>query len=418
MCAIAALASCSQNDEVIPDGSESNAPEAKVVIKLAGNGDQPNSRVAGLPTNEALATSNSTVNNLTVFIFNNVGTIITKSYIASPNAAGANSVSTTTDATEVAVVANTGDQTGAGGLFATVASKSALKAVLANMLEDESNPAGAVTQKDANLYMSGRGALSAFTDNGSGDMTADVTIQLHYLSARIQLSAISFNGKTVADNKYVQAAGYDADADANFTITKVYLMNVQRATQVLPTTDDGTDYITQGLKEFTGGVAWAAPWTGTAPNKFKANSEYAIEAGTDKFIPGSGAAQNLISDIGHWYTFVNTGVDDIANHPTALVVEVKWRKVKADPSETPAVQKEDQTLYFTTYFGGGDQVALEPGKVYTVKLALNGNFKPTNEGGSGGGTTDPTKPTVNSSVEVTVLPATWMLVPTINKEWI
>ena len=51
---------------------------------------------------------------------------------------------------------------------------------------------------------------------------------------------------------------------------KVYLMNVQRATQVLPTTDGNTsiDYIAQNQKEYTGGVTWAAPWTGTEPNQF------------------------------------------------------------------------------------------------------------------------------------------------------
>lgn len=419
MCAIAALASCSQSDDEVPGGNESNAPEAKVIIKLAGNGGQSTSRVAGLPSNDALATSNGTVNDLTVFIFNSVGTVITKSYIGTPAGAGANSVTTTTDATEVAVVANTGDKTGPGEMFANVASKDALKAVLANMLTDETDPSAVVTQLDNNLYMSGRGMLSTFTANGNGDMSANVTIQLHYLSARIQLSTITFNGKTVSDNKYVQASSFDGDDNANFTITRVYLMNVQRATHVLPTTDDGADYIAQSLKQYTGGVAWNAPWTGTAPNKFKANSEYAIEAGTDKFVPGNAAAQNTISNIGHWYTFANTDVADIANHPTALVVEVKWRKIKADAIAVPPVAKEDQTLYFTTYFGGGDQNELEPGKVYTVKLALNGNFKPTNEGGSGGGgTTDPTKPTVNSSVEVTVTPATWELAPEINKEWI
>ena len=417
LCAIAALASCSQNDEEVPGGSEGNAPEAKVIIKLAGSGEQANSRVAGLPANDALATSNGKVSNLTVFIFNNSGTVITKSYIDTPAAAGANSITNTTDAKEVAVVANTGDQTGAGGLFATVASKDALKTVLANMLTNPDEPGAAVTQKDDNLYMSGRAMLSAFTENASGDMTADVTVQLRYLSARIQLSAITFNGKTVTDNKYVQAGSFDTDPDANFTIMKVYLMNVQRATQVLPTTDGNTsiDYIAQNQKEYTGGVTWAAPWTGTEPNQFKPNSEYIIEASADNFKPGAGPAVNSISNIGHWYTFANTGVSDIANHPTALVVEVKWRKVKADG----ATQKEDQTLYFTTYFGGGDQEELEPGKVYTVKLALNGNFKPTNQGGSGGGgTDDPTKPTVNSAVEVTVLPAAWVLVPEITKEWV
>ena len=85
---------------------------------------------------------------------------------------------------------------------------------------------------------------------------------------------------------------------------------------------------------------------------------------------------------------------------------------------SPAVAEEVQTLYFTTYFGGGDQVELEAGKAYSLALKLNGNFKPSNSGGSGGGgTTDPTQPTVNSSVEVTVTPASWDIVPEIPKEW-
>lgn len=409
MCAIAALVSCSQNDEEI-SGGESNAPEAKVVIKLAGSGDQPASRAAGLPANDALQVSNSKVNDLTIFVFNASGNVIAKQFFAAP-AQGANEVSTTTDAKDVAVVTNTGDQTGAGKLFATVSSKAALKAVLADMLQNPDDIAGAVTQKDDNLYMSGVGTLTAFADN-AGIMKADVTVPLNYLSARVQLKEISFNGKDVTDNKYVQAGSFDADGGANFTITRVYLMNVQRSTHFLPATDGSSDYIVQGEKKFTGGVAWSGPWTGTEPNGYKPNNEYTIEAGVDKFV----ATANGISDIGHWYTFVNSGVSDMANHPTALVVEVKWRKTQADAGQ--GIAKEDQTLYFTTYFGGGDQAELEPGKVYTVSLKLNGNFKPANGGGSGGGgTDDPTKPTVNSAIEVTVTPAAWSLVPDISKEW-
>lgn len=99
------------------------------------------------------------------------------------------------------------------------------------------------------------------------------------------------------------------------------------------------------------------------------------------------------------------------------MVEVRWRKVQADATANPVVNEEVQTLYFTTYFGGGDKAELEAGKSYSVALKLNGNFKPSNSGGSGGGTTDPSKPTVNSSVEVTVTPASWQVVPEISKEW-
>lgn len=411
MCAIVALASCSQSDDEIPGGSGSNAPEAKVILKLAGSGVQANSRAAGIPGD--LDTQNGKVNNLTVFIFNQSGLVITKQYIGTP-ATGANSISTTTDAKKVAVVANTGDMTTSGGAFANVASEDALKAVLSDMLVTPDTPSGGVTHKDDNLYMSGISDLSTFSEDG-GVQKATATVQLHFLSARIQLTEITFNGKTITDNKYVPSGEFDATADANFTITRVYLMNAQRVTHFLPATAGGADYITQNLKQYTGGVEWAAPWTGQAPNQFKPNNEYTIEAGVDKFT----ATANKISDIGHWYTFANDGVSDIANHPTALVVEVKWRKVKADVTANPAIAEEIQTMYFATYFGGGDQAELEAGKAYKVKLALNGNFKPTNQGGSGGGgTEDPSKPTVNSSVEVTVTPAEWSLVPDITKEWI
>lgn len=407
MCAIVALASCSKNDDGIPGGG-SDAPEAKVILKLVGNSDQVTSKAAGIPA--SLDTDNGKVNNLTVFIFNQSGIVITKQYIGTP-ATGANSISTTTDAKKVAVVANTGDMTGTGGAFASVASEDALKAVLSDMLVTPDAPTGDVTHTDANLYMSGINDLSAFSDV-DGVQKATATVQLHYLSARIQLTEITFNGGTVTDNVYAQANDFATNTNANFTIKRVYLMNAQRVTHFLPATAGGSDYITQDLKQYTGGVAWGDPWTGQEPNQFKPNNEYTIETGADKFSPTA----NKISDIGHWYTFANTGVSEITNHPTALVVEVLWRKTKAN--EGTGVTEEIQPMYFTTYFGGGDKEELAAGKAYTVKLALNGNFKPTNEGGSGGGgTEDPTKPTVNSSVEVTVNAATWVLATEISKEW-
>ncbi|MCE8588952.1 hypothetical protein K0E75_15635 [Bacteroides fragilis] len=401
MCAIAALASCSQSDDEIPGGSGSDAPEAKVILKLEGTGDRATSRAAGIPA--GLDAENSKVNDLTVFIFNQSGIVITKQYIGTP-APGANSISTTTDAKKVAVVANTGDMTSGSGVFASVSSEAALKGVLSDMLTDPDTQSAPLTHRDNNLYMSGIGTLSEFAKDGEF-MKASVTVPLHFLSARIQLKGITFNGKDVQDNKYVQASGFEQDASANFTITRVYLMNAQRVTHFLPATDGGTDYITQDLKLYTGGVAWSDPWTGIN-DKFKPNDEYTIEAGADKFMT---TASNQISDIGHWYTFANDGVSDIANHPTALVVEVKWRKAP----------QEIKTMYFTTYFGGGDKAELEAGKTYQVTLALNGNFKPADEGGSGGGgTEDPTKPTINSSVEVTVTAATWVNGADISKEWL
>lgn len=413
MCAIAALASCSQNDDEIP-GGESNAPEAKVIIKLTGTGERASSRASGIPND--LDAQNGTVNNLTVFIFNKDGVVITKKYIGTPASVNANSVSTTTDATEVAVIANTGDLTGAGQLFATVSTKTALKAVLTDILKTPDTPAGGITQKDANLYMSGIGNLDPFVKKDE-TMQASVTIQLHFLAARIQLTKITFNGGSVKDNKYVQNNDFATTDDANFTITRVYLMSVQRMTQFLPTTDAGADYIAQNQKKYTGGVAWTAPWAAPAPTDFKQYDEYNIEAAADKFVEGTAAAKNSISDIGHWYTFTNDGVSDIANHPTVLVVEVKWRKTMA--TTKPKADAVNDTKYFATYFGGGDKDELKASQTYSVVLNLKGNFKPENQGGSGGGgTTDPTKPTVNSSVNVTVTAAKWANPINIEKSWL
>lgn len=248
-------------------------------------------------------------------------------------------------------------------------------------------------------------------------MQASVTIQLHFLAARIQLTKITFNGGSVKDNKYVQNNDFAKTDDANFTITRVYLMSVQRMTQFLPTTDAGADYIAQNQKKYTGGVAWTNPWIDPAPTDFKQYDEYKIEAAADRFVEGTAAAQNSISDIGHWYTFTNDGVSDITNHPTVLVVEVKWRKVMA--VKNPVSSAVDETKYFATYFGGGDKDELKAGQTYSVVLNLKGNFKPENQGGSGGGgTTDPTKPTVNSSVNVTVTAARWANPINIEKSWL
>lgn len=413
MCAIAALASCSQNDDEIP-GGESNAPEAKVIIKLTGTGERASSRASGIPND--LNDQNSKVNNLTVFIFNKDGVVITKQYIGTPTSPGANKVTTTTDATRVAVIANTGDLTGAGQPFAAVSTETALKAVLTDILETPDTPNGTITQKDNNLYMSGISDLDPFVKQGDNTMLASVTIKLHFLAARIQLTKITFNGGSVKDNKYVQNNDFAKTDDANFTITRVYLMSVQRMTQFLPTTDAGADYIAQNQKKYTGGVAWTNPWIDPAPTDFKQYDEYKIEAAADKFVEGTAAAQNSISDIGHWYTFTNDGVSDITNHPTVLVVEVKWRKVMA--VKNPVSSAVDETKYFATYFGGGDKDELKAGQTYSVVLNLNGNFKPENQGGSGGGTTDPTKPTISSSVNVTVTAAEWENDVNIVKDWL
>ena len=85
-----------------------------------------------------------------------------------------------------------------------------------------------------------------------------------------------------------------------------------------------------------------------------------------------------------------------------------------------ALKKESR--YFTMYFGekktgdSGNQPILNAGQRYSINIALNGSFDP-GDGTGGGGTTDPTKPSVDANVEITVAPAEWAAVAVINKEF-
>lgn len=419
MCAIAALASCSQNeDEVAPPVS--NATEATVTIKLAGN--DLHSRITSTESDDALAGKNNTVNDITVFILNKAKAVITKQFLKPSQGGAFAPINTTTDADQVAVITNVGE-TLSKTLFAAVGNETALRGVLASLLNS-----AAPTQTDQNLYMSGMNGVGDFTEDGQHQWTASVNVVLNYLPARIKLEKISFNGGSAPgatkDNNYVPYNQFKASLDANFTITRVYLINVQSQSRFLPMTPNGSNY-TEGIaKTYSGGVAMGvAPWTTLNPPSYTQNGEYSIEGAVTTLT----ASTNTISNIGHWYTFMNTGVKNLIDYPTALVVEVLWRETKPHTStgpQDPAVKEKLTTKYFTVYFGGGDKDGaglineLEAGKTYKVSLALNGNFKPAIDGGSGGGgTEDPSKPTINSAITVTVTPAVWVPAPDINKEW-
>lgn len=80
------------------------------------------------------------------------------------------------------------------------------------------------------------------------------------------------------------------------------------------------------------------------------------------------------------------------------------------------------TKYFTMYFGekaagtgAANQPLLTAGKTYDMSMSLNGEFKPG--GNAGGGGDDPTKPSVDASVTVSVTPAHWTTTAEITKEF-
>lgn len=397
MCAIAALASCSQSDDVAPSGSD--APKATVTLKLEGDG--VDTRAAG--ASEAATEDGAAIKNVTVFFFNQTGFIVgTPQFITATNIS--NPITTTTDAAEVVVIANLGDKTG-DGTFNGIASLSQLQKL------DFSSIAGSagsytVNQSKDNLYSSGMGTIT-FNDN-----TGTASVQLHFVAAKIKTVKIAW---TANQNYAATESELTSDNTKWFTIKKVYMMTAQTNSPLIPTNtvDASWGGFVPQTYAFAGGVAWGtAPWQWTGDNEPKQTGDY-LAAAADLVESTANANQidNALASKS-WYLFENSPA---STHPTGLVIEVLWRLKDQSTDANDLLTK-----YFTMYFGeaganGTTQPLLAAGKTYDMALSLKGSFKPG--GNAGGGGDDPTKPSVDASVTVTVTAAHWTTTDEITKDF-
>lgn len=392
MCAIAALASCSQNEDV-PAPTGNDAPEAKVTINFAGN--EADTR--------AIGTDDAKVNNLTAFFFNSSGALIkTPMPVENSKLNTTITLATTTDASQVVLVANTV----AGTNFAGVTNITKLKEFIVSSLGTPQSGNSPVNQTATNLTMSGWGAINMNTTNNTG--TANV--KLHFMAAKIKTLKVSWTGTN--QGKYSDTEAALDGTDAWFTIKQAYLMMAQTNSTLVPDGASATAWtgkFTPSTFAYAGGLAWGTPpWT-TAPastNPVKATDYLATT------IPNS--SSNAVANILNgkpWYVFENN-----SSNPTGVILEVVCM-IKNDQS-----QLEKKTKYFTVYFGekktgeAGNQANIEGGKTYDINLTLNGSFDPST-GTGGGGTEDPTKPSVDANVTVTVTPAEWTANVTIDKNF-
>lgn len=394
MCAVAALASCSQNDDVTPAGSD--APKATVIIELEGDG--VNTRAAG--ESETATEAGAAISNVTVFFFNQTGFIVgTPQFIEAADID--NPITTTTDAAKVVVIANLGNKTG-DGTFNTISSLSQLQKLDFSSVDGGATGA-TVNQSKDNLYSSGMGAIT-FNDN-----TGTANVQLHFVAAKIKTVKIAW---TANQNYAATESELTSDDTKWFTIKKVYMMTAQTKSPLIPanTVDASWGGFVPQAYDFAGGVAWGtAPWLWTGDNAPKQTDDY-LALATDLTANGDKIDNALASK--SWYLFENSPA---STHPTGLVIEVLWR------SKDQSTDANDLlTKYFTMYFGeaganGTTQPLLTAGKTYDMALSLKGDFKPG--GNAGGGGDDPTKPSVDASVTVTVATAHWTTTDEITKDF-
>lgn len=400
MCAIAALASCSQNDDVAPTGSD--APKAQVILKLEGDG--VNTRVAGEA--ETATEDGAAIKNVTVFFFNQTGFIVgAPKFIVAADIN--NPITTTTDAAEVVVIANLGDKTG-DGTFDGIASLSQLQKLDFSSINTTGTAPDltyTVNQSKANLYSSGMGAVT-FTDN-----TGTASVQLHFVAAKIKTVKIAW---TANQNYAATESDLTSDVSKWFTIRKVYMMTAQTKSPLIPanTVDASWGGFVPQTYAFAGGVSWGtAPWQWTGDNAPKQTDDYLAVAADLVESTANNQIDNALASKS-WYLFENSPA---STHPTGLVIEVVWRSKDQSTDASDLLTK-----YFTMYFGeaganGTTQPLLTAGKTYDMALSLKGDFKPG--GNAGGGGDDPTKPSVDASVTVTVTAAHWTTTDEITKDF-
>ena len=391
MLAIAALASCSRQEFIDPPGPNPQEGDKMLVDITLGNGEM--TKAAGVAT----ADEDKAINDVTVFFLNATSQIVSRTYVRSsdltPDETDATiktaTVETRTTATQMMVIANIGeDRTTTGGAL-NVSTRDQLVNVVQDLIVSDGQPQPSMIpfQEKGNVLMSGEGIVSAMTPDPAGGpskATADVTLK--YIAAKITLAKIALGANVLGT--------YGQD----FTFTRAFLLNAQTKSHYFPTTDS---YIPDA-KGYANGVTWESSW-GTDPG-------YPVVADFNQSLTAIIAAPSDLpkSDIAHWYVFENNPASvQSTDHPTILVVEVKWRKATTGGGEQGTDPVYENKM-FNVIFAPGDKGVIEAGKAYNVELTFNGDFRPEEQGGTGGGGDDnPDKPNISANVAITVTPADW-----------
>lgn len=381
MLAIAALASCSRQEFVDPAPGPQEGTDMLVDITVGG-GEQ--TKASGVAT----ANEDKVIDNITVFFLNATNQIVSKTYLQSSDLTDDEqdatvkkaTVETRSTATQMMVIANIGENRTTTTL--NVSTRAQLEAVVQSLVSSDNPPIPVQVKGD--VLMSGEGTVNNMTaQEGGAASTADASATLNFIAAKITLAKIELGNDIKGD--------YGED----YKFTRAFLLNVQTNSWYFPT---GASYIPTP-KAYVNGVAWDASW-GDDPN-YNVVSDFNQDF---NFANMNQAQENLA----HWYVFENdpsTATDE----PTILVVEVEWRKTKADDSDpqNPVVEEKVKKM-FNVIFAPGDKGVIKAGQAYNVALTFNGDFRAENAGGNGGGGDDkPDQPNVNANVAVTVTPASW-----------
>ena len=372
--ALFALAACS-NEE----GNPATEPVAnsQLSIQIVGETDAPKGRAAGTPT----PAEESKINDFILYVFRENGDndVAPKEFTTWPTSGKADMVITEA-AKEVYVIANTKSNKAANDQLLAVKKKSELQAVIGRGFTDYDPSTGQATQTSTNLWMSGKNDAAFTPEKGKSVSTA---VTMKYLAAKVRITSVTIDPLVTG-----------------LTLSQAIVLNGAGATRFIPA--DGT---TSLIPSFTP----SAPDTpfyvgGVAVSSF--TNKPAIVGRNDGYFYAVTGDKTITSTTNHhyFYVFENDGetFKDGTESPKGYPTIVSLKALDADLNP----------LYYSVFFKadadgtlGYDNMVIERGKSYDIAMTIKKL-----------GNSDPTIPILNTSVEVTITPATWETV-TINKTY-
>ena len=351
------VTSCSNDDKLDDGGVIGKGEKATLNVSVTAP-DMSRAVTTGAVPSDA-------VGDFSVFITDQTDQIAWSTY--SSTGAAITNFAVTTNAKNVYVVANAGDLTSS---ITTMAQLNAYKADL--------NGTGSQAAA-TNRWATGVTASPlSFTQSGN-NFTATTTVTLTFIAARITVTV---------DN---QMANYGSAG--SLTLDDIVVLNARGESLLFPAAGGGTSLIpatyTANKKFYEGMANPVSPATPFA--NYPAASEFTLAASLL-----SDALTTTSTDKYYYYVFENDALTDVTL-PTIVTLT--------------GTDANGATLYWPVHLAAYEQWAnstaftttgIQRGHSYDIKITLTGDA--TNGGGGG---TDPTKPLVTASVDVSVTLTQW-----------
>lgn len=396
MLTIAALASCTRQDFIDPNGggTDPGGTGDEMVVELT---------ISSTPLTKATgqaSESDKKIDDITVFGVNTTSkAVISRQFFSattespleevSPDGGGVMKASfKTTDQTDaIYVIANVGtDLTGVGEVL-NLTNIGALNNAKASLLFP-----GNVERGDGKVLMSG------YTNTIEGkigtELPATASVSLNFIASKVILKSIT------------RAEGAKGEYGTNFELVGAMLSNVNTAAYYFADSypfNTGEFTYSSFIKAITtpGVAREAMPMQLVSGAKAPAEAGEKVEKVTAFYedLSSTPALDNThsLNDVAYWYVFENSNDPNATkSKQTAFQLEYKHKTGDGHTIETHK--------YISVIFGNNGYPKLEPGKTYAVNIQFDADLS---ENATPPGGDDPDVSVVEGQIGVTVTPAEW-----------